>query len=64
MSFEISLWVKDEVLLKDIMDRLQNKDGSKPVRRIVGEIRNLILEYRSGFDSNDIVTWPNTNIAE
>ena len=63
MSFEISLWLKDDKLLSDIMARLQLKDGSKQIRELTGEIRNLILEEKTKFDPQEIILWPNSDIA-
>lgn len=58
-SLEISLWIKDEELLLDIMTRLQNKESAKDIRTIIGQIRKLILETKeSKFDPQEITLWP------
>ena len=59
MSLELSIWMKDEKLLTDVMRRLQNLPDSKDPRSIIGEIRRLILETPSDkFDPQQITLWP------
>lgn len=65
MSIEISLWIKDEVLLTDIMGRLQNKPDAKTVHELVGEVRKLILnDKEDSFDSMEVVVWPRQELLE
>lgn len=64
MSLEISLWIKDPKILKDIMAKLQLKGDSKDIRALTGEIRKLILNIDDGFDPQEIVLWPNKEIGE
>lgn len=64
MSFELAMWVKDGNLLNDIMARLQNKEGAKDPRVLVGEIRKLILENNAKdiFDCQQITLWPTDEV--
>ncbi|MFA5054426.1 MAG: hypothetical protein WC565_10225 [Parcubacteria group bacterium] len=64
MSLEISIWIEDVELLRDVMARLQLKDGAKNVRDLAGQIRKLILKNpEDQFDPQDIVLWPNSETA-
>lgn len=59
MSMQISLWIPDAKLLKEIMSRLQNKEGAKDVRMLMGDIRKLILnDGKDPFEFKEITTWP------
>lgn len=64
MSFEISLWVKDEEILKDIMAKLQLKQGSKDIGTLLLQIRKLILTVESNLKPEEIVLWPNEEIGK
>lgn len=59
MSLELTLWIKDDQLLNDIMLRLQNHESAKDIRNIVGDVRKMILENKKDkFDSQQITLWP------
>ena len=59
LSFELSLWLKDDELLREIMMRLQNEDNSKPVWDIIAMVRNYILDIDSSLEANKVITfWP------
>ncbi|HAE36604.1 MAG: hypothetical protein UR85_C0004G0058 [Candidatus Nomurabacteria bacterium GW2011_GWF2_35_66] len=59
MSLELTLWIKDEQLLNNIMLRLQNHESAKDVRNIVGDVRKMIIENQNDkFDSSQITLWP------
>lgn len=64
MSFELSLWVEDENLLKEMMDLVQDKPGAQNVREIIVRFRDLILQTkRDSFGQDHIVLWPKSEIA-
>lgn len=59
LSMELSLWLEDESIYKDIMNRLQNLEGAKDLRELVGDVRAYLLEKdREGFQAQNIVLWP------
>jgi len=59
MSFELALWVDDEVLLKDVMKRLKNEDGSQDTIELLLKVRKLISENKeSTLGAEDITLWP------
>lgn len=67
MSFELSLWVDDEKLLKDIMLRLNNAENALPVRDILIKARQHISKNTdkiSSFDANNIIVWPTEKVAK
>jgi len=65
MSLELSLWIKDEKLLDEIMSRTQNKEGTANVRAIIGKIRKLILGIGNDkFNSQNITLWPKPEDAK
>lgn len=58
MSFELSLWISDDNILKEVMERFQNNKNAKDVRSLIGEFRKLILNIKSNhFNINDITIW-------
>jgi len=59
MSFELALWIDDEVLLKDIMKRLKNEDGSQNTVELLLKVKKLISENKeSTLEAQDITLWP------
>ncbi len=59
MSLELALWIHDEKLLNNIMLRLQNHESAKDIRKIVGDVRKMILENPNDkFDDQQITLWP------
>ncbi|MFH2013603.1 MAG: hypothetical protein ABIJ17_01385 [Patescibacteria group bacterium] len=59
MSFEMSLWIDDEEVLKKIMSRLVHKKDAIRVREILIEVRDLISKSKTkSFKADDIVIWP------
>lgn len=65
MSIELSLWVVDETILKDVMKRFQNDQQSKNIRQLIGQFRELILNIKNkDFDVNEITLWPTDKIAQ
>ncbi len=65
MSFEISLWISNDEILKEVMKRFQNQESAKDVRSLIGEFRKLILNIESkDFNIQDITIWPTNKIAE
>jgi hypothetical protein len=59
MSLELSLWLEDERILNDVMNRLQNLAGAKELRDLVGDVRGFLLEKKDGsFDPINIVLRP------
>ncbi|MHB1330370.1 MAG: hypothetical protein ACYCY6_00100 [Minisyncoccota bacterium] len=59
MSFELALWVDDENLLKDVMKRLKNKDGSQGTIELLLKVKKLISENKeSSLKAEDITLWP------
>ncbi len=65
LSFELSLWLKDELLLKEIMKCLQNDPGSKKFWDLIVMTRDYILDTKSNLDSGEHVTfWPSGKDAE
>lgn len=60
MSLEITLWIKDEEVLNEIMSRTQLKDGVGDIFSITTKIRKLILNLKNDkFDYKNITNWPN-----
>ncbi|MGH7246236.1 MAG: hypothetical protein ACREGI_04870 [Candidatus Levyibacteriota bacterium] len=60
MSLEITLWIKDEKVLNEIMSRTQLKDGVGNIFLITTKIRKLILNLKDDkFDYKNITNWPN-----
>lgn len=58
MSLEISFWIKDGKLLNSIMVRLQNKEGARDIRTIIGQTRKFILGIDDDdFDPQEITIW-------
>jgi len=58
MSLELSLWLKDDKLLSEIMCALNWKKGSKDIRALTGEVRKLILDIENDkFNPQSIVLW-------
>ncbi len=65
MSFEISLWIADNKILNDIMDRFQNKENSKDIRQLIGEFRKLTLNIKDDkFNIQKITIWPTDDICK
>jgi len=59
MSLEISLWIKDEKVLSEIMSVTQLKSGTGNIRKITAEVRKLILDKKyDNFDFKEITLWP------
>jgi len=59
MSFEISLWIDDEEILKKIMARLVHREEAPEVRELLIEVRDLISKSKTKFfKADDIVVWP------
>lgn len=65
MSLEITLWIKDEQILNEIMSRTQLKDGVGDIFAITVKIRKLILDLKNDkFDPENITRWPNSEDAK
>lgn len=65
MSLEISMWLKDENLLDEIMSLFGLKESAPDVRTLTGKVRKLILELEEDkFDSWKIVIWPKGETAK
>ena len=47
MSYELSLWIQDEKLLKKIMSRLTHGGNTPQVKELLVEMRELILDKKS-----------------
>ncbi|MCL5095509.1 MAG: hypothetical protein M1575_02170 [Patescibacteria group bacterium] len=61
MSLELSLWIKDEQLLNEIMSRTQMNEKASDTKAIVGMVRKMILEIkRDKFNSQNITLWPSS----
>ena len=59
MSFELELWVDDEDLLKEVMKRLKNEDGSAHTVELLLRTKKLISENKnSSLEAKDITIWP------
>jgi len=59
MSFEISLWIEDEEVLKKIMALLSYAKGAPNVREILIKVRDLISKSKTkSFKANNIIVWP------
>jgi len=59
MSLEMTLWIKDEQVLNEIMSRTQLKDGVGDIFSITTKIRKLILDLKDDtFDYRNITRWP------
>jgi hypothetical protein len=59
MSFELALWVDDEELLKDVMKRLKNEDGSQQTVELLLKVKKLISKNKkSNLNPTDITIWP------
>lgn len=58
MSYELSLWLKDETLLIKIMKRLTLAKDSPQPKELLIEVRELILRQKpKRLTANDIVHW-------
>lgn len=59
MSFEISLWIDNEKILKKVMSLFAYDDGAPTVRELIIEVRDLMSKSKTNFfKANDIVIWP------
>ncbi len=58
LSIEVSLWMPDSEILKELMLRLQGNEDSLDIRQITGSVRKLILEKDDDFDYKEICLWP------
>lgn len=59
MSFELALWVDDDDLLKDVMKRLKNEDGSENTVGLLLKVKKVISENKkSTLKVDDITLWP------
>lgn len=59
MSFELALWIDDEDLLRDIMKRLKNEDGSENTVNLLLKAKTLISNNKnSTLKAGDITLWP------
>lgn len=59
MSFELALWIDDEVFLRDVMKRFKNEDGSQDTVDLLLKVRKLISENKeSSLKAEDITLWP------
>ena len=59
MSFELALWIDDEILLKDVMIRLKNEDGSQNTVELLLKFKKLISENKeSTLKAGDVTIWP------
>lgn len=57
LSLEISLWIKDETLLNDIMNTLSG-DTSQDVQALIVRVRKMVLENnKDKFDPKKITLW-------
>lgn len=59
LSLELSLWLEDEEIYKNIMSRLENSPDAKDLRELVGDVRTYLLEKDcESFKAQSIVLWP------
>ena len=58
MSYELSLWIQDEKLLKKIMSRLTHEGNAPQVKELLMETKELILDKKSKeLTADDLVHW-------
>ena len=58
MSYELSLWIEDEKLVKEIMKRSTNSEGALSTKQLVIKVRELILnKKRKSLTADDLVHW-------
>ena len=58
MSYELFLWIKDEELVKDIMERLTLKEDAPKVEELLVRVRELILNKKpKKLKADDVVRW-------
>lgn len=58
MSYELSLWIPDEKLVKKIMSRLELKEGAPEVKELLIEIREHILGKKTKtLKAGEIIHW-------
>ncbi len=58
MSYELSLWIPDENLVKKIMSRLQLREGAPEVKELLIEIREHILHKKTKtLKAGEIIHW-------
>lgn len=58
MSYELSLWVKDEELVKKIMKRLAVANDASSPKELIIEARQLILNKKpKKLTADDLVHW-------
>lgn len=58
MSFELTLWIEDDVILKDIMKRLRNEDGSAHTIDLLLTTKTLLTQKPTDLTRKDITLWP------
>jgi hypothetical protein len=58
MSYELSLWIKNEKLVKEIMKRFVNSEDALSTKELIIKVRELILNKKSKkLTANDLVHW-------
>jgi hypothetical protein len=58
LSYEISLWINDEELVKKIMVRLENKEGAPQNKELLIKIREHILGKKTKqLKAENIIHW-------
>ena len=65
ISLEMTLWIKGEQVLNEIMFRTQLKDGVGDIFSITSKIRKLILNLKDdAFDYKVITRWLNPEVTK
>ncbi|MFZ3301575.1 MAG: hypothetical protein WA152_02570 [Microgenomates group bacterium] len=60
MSLELSLWIKDHILLNKIHDLFQIKPNAMDVRSVTAEVRKYIHNLKNDdLNPKEITLWPN-----
>ncbi len=58
MSYEFSLWIEDEKLVKEIMKRFTNSEDALSTKQLVIKVRELILNKNpEELTADDLVHW-------
>lgn len=65
MSFELTMWIDDEKLLREIMKRFNNSPEALEVRDLLIETRKYLAKKPdNNFQSHEIIVWPTDKLAK
>lgn len=47
LTWELAMWISDDKIVRRLMERLSNKEGAPDVKKLIFEIRELMLNKKS-----------------